>query len=349
MKKILVVTLLMLLGFTGVYAAGTASGTTITNSVTLNYNVALIPQTAINATDGTGFVVDNKVNFTTANNDGAQIVVSPGDADKLTTWTLANTGNAAQYFTLAATNLTGGESIYGHADTADTGTLSIEYSTDSGGSWIPYTGAFQIAVDTSVLVRVAADIPLSVVNGDVMNIQLEATATDSGGTPLVATSGPDNIGTVDIVLAEGVPDPVQGNTQYDGKFSVWGGYIVQSATMAVTKSSIVISDPVNSTTNPKRIPGATIRYCFTVDNTGLLDATSVVLTEDFTTTNKDKLTYVKSGKVIQSISTACDCAAITDTSGTFVTPTVTINIGTLTGSLVPATSRGCAYIEATIN
>lgn len=117
----------------------------------------------------------------------------------------------------------------------------------------------------------------------------------------------------------------------------------------ISKSSIVITDPVNSTTNPKRIPGSTIRYCFTVDNIGLEGATNVILTEDFTTNNKDKLTYVKSGKVIQNISTACDCAAITDTGGNFSTPTITIDIGTLTGSATPSTSRGCAYIEATID
>ena len=116
----------------------------------------------------------------------------------------------------------------------------------------------------------------------------------------------------------------------------------------ITKTSIVTSDPVNGTTNPKRIPGATIRYCFTVDNISLEDATSVELTEDFTTTNKDKLTYVNSGKVIQNVSTSCDCAAISDTSGSFSSPTVTISIGTLNGADT-STSRGCAYIEATID
>jgi len=117
----------------------------------------------------------------------------------------------------------------------------------------------------------------------------------------------------------------------------------------IAKTSIVISDPVNSTTNPKRIPGATVRYCFQVDNTGLVSATNVVLTEDFTTNNKDKLTYVKSGYVVQDISTSCNCASISNTSGSFSTPTVTINIGTLAGSTSPSTSRGCAYIEATID
>lgn len=348
MKKILVIASMMLLGFSGAYAAGTASGTTVTNSVALDYKVATIPQTTINATDGTGFVVDTKIDFTVTNDDTDQITVSPGATAQVTQWTLTNTSNTATYFTLASSNLASGKTVYSNADSADTGTQTITYSTD-GTNYNAYTGAIQIAVDTLIYVRVSSDIPLTVVNGDVMNIQLLATATDSGGTALTATIGADTIGSVDIVLADGAGDSSYDGTTYNGIYQVWGGYIVQSATVAVTKSSIVISDPVNSTTNPKRIPGATIRYCFTVDNTGLLSATDVVLTENFTTTNKDKLTYVNSGRVIQNINTACDCAAISDTSGGFSTPTVTINIGTLTGSLVPATSRGCAYIEATIN
>ena len=45
---------------------------------------------------------------------------------------------------------------------------------------------------------------------------------------------------------------------------VWDPY----PAMSIDKSSIVTEDPVNGTTNPKRIPASTIRYCFTVDNTG---------------------------------------------------------------------------------
>ncbi|MHA7818783.1 MAG: proprotein convertase P-domain-containing protein [Erythrobacter sp.] len=39
-------------------------------------------------------------------------------------------------------------------------------------------------------------------------------------------------------------------------------------TLSVSKVSSVISDPVNGTTNPKAIPGATIEYLITVTNTG---------------------------------------------------------------------------------
>ncbi|MBS0482384.1 MAG: DUF4347 domain-containing protein [Proteobacteria bacterium] len=46
--------------------------------------------------------------------------------------------------------------------------------------------------------------------------------------------------------------------------------------ITVQKTSSVVSDPVNGTTNPKLIPGATIRYCILVTNPGTVPATSIV-------------------------------------------------------------------------
>ena len=45
--------------------------------------------------------------------------------------------------------------------------------------------------------------------------------------------------------------------------------------------SQVISDPVNGTTNPKAIPGATVQYCITVANAaGAATATDVDVVDD---------------------------------------------------------------------
>ncbi|MBD3746454.1 MAG: hypothetical protein IE932_09615 [Sphingopyxis terrae] len=41
-----------------------------------------------------------------------------------------------------------------------------------------------------------------------------------------------------------------------------------NATLAIAKSSTLVSDPVNGTTNPKAIPGAIVRYSLTVQNSG---------------------------------------------------------------------------------
>jgi len=51
------------------------------------------------------------------------------------------------------------------------------------------------------------------------------------------------------------------------------------ALLEITKTSSVISDPVNGTTNPKLIPGAVVEYAITVRNVGAgtVDASSIVL------------------------------------------------------------------------
>ena len=60
--------------------------------------------------------------------------------------------------------------------------------------------------------------------------------------------------------------------------------------MQVTKSSCVISDPVNTTTHPKRIPSATIRYAIEVTNTGVGAADNAIVTDDIDTAHFDENT-----------------------------------------------------------
>jgi uncharacterized repeat protein (TIGR01451 family) len=52
-------------------------------------------------------------------------------------------------------------------------------------------------------------------------------------------------------------------------------------TIMVTKLSAVLSDPINDSTNPKRIPGSVIEYSITLTNTGdgSPDANTVIVTD----------------------------------------------------------------------
>lgn len=54
-----------------------------------------------------------------------------------------------------------------------------------------------------------------------------------------------------------------------------------TATLVVTKTSTLISDPVNGTVNPKHIPGAVVEYAISVTNAGnrAVDASSIVLAD----------------------------------------------------------------------
>ncbi len=54
---------------------------------------------------------------------------------------------------------------------------------------------------------------------------------------------------------------------------------VQTALISIAKTNSVISDPVNGVTNPKAIPGATVRYCLLVSNGGPASAGAIIVTD----------------------------------------------------------------------
>ena len=56
-------------------------------------------------------------------------------------------------------------------------------------------------------------------------------------------------------------------------------FVIDIPDLYISKSSCIIKDPINYTTNPKRIPGATIRYAIEVNNTGSAKADNVVVSD----------------------------------------------------------------------
>ncbi len=66
------------------YAAGTSAGTTVTNSVTLDYKVGGVDQNQVTASDT--FTVDRKVNLTVVETGNLATSVSPGQVAAVTTF-----------------------------------------------------------------------------------------------------------------------------------------------------------------------------------------------------------------------------------------------------------------------
>jgi hypothetical protein len=71
----------------------------------------------------------------------------------------------------------------------------------------------------------------------------------------------------------------------DGRHSDDDGYLVASAQLSITKSSTVISDPVNGGVNPKAIPLAIVEYTITISNDpgAGASATSISVSDDLST------------------------------------------------------------------
>jgi uncharacterized repeat protein (TIGR01451 family) len=114
-------------------------------------------------------------------------------------------------------------------------------------------------------------------------------------------------------------------------------FSVQTAAVTLTKTSTILNDPVNGTSNPKAIPGATIQYCLLAANGGPLSATTIVLTDSMPSSVAYQTGTMKSGTSCAGATTPEDDDAIgaddTDTvgasfsSGTIITITSSIASG----------------------
>jgi uncharacterized repeat protein (TIGR01451 family) len=357
MKKILVIASMMLLGSSGAWALGTAAGTTVSNSASLTYSVAGATQPVVNTQTPDTFIVDKKIDFILTHEDAPKhVVTTPGATQVVRTFKLQNDGNKIQDFTFVATNLTGNEVYDGKTDNKDV--TNFEYSIDGGTTWSTAAPTVDnLAVDGDVTILVRADIPNTNVNGDVMNIQLEATAVQDGTTtPEVNTGsvngaldgGPDRKTTEDTVLGEGAGVTTTGNTQFDGKYSAWAGYIIEAPVLSLSKDSCVLTDNVTAdAANAKRIPGATIIYMLDIENTGATAASDINITDQLP--SGLEYTTVSNVKIETDKGAACTCANGTAANGTAgsnagATPDVKIN-----GITVSATNHTCVSFEVDIS
>jgi uncharacterized repeat protein (TIGR01451 family) len=328
------------------YASGTAAGSTITNTVTVNYQVGSVAQTASSASNS--FTVDRKVNLVVAEVGTTTTTVSPGQAAAVTTFTVTNTSNATLDFALAAAQQIGGAGAHSNTDTFDVTNVKIYVDTNANGTYDSGTDTLvtyldELAADASKTVFVVSDIPLSLTTGSVAAVTLTATGREGGaaasqGIALTETSGA-NTASMDTVFADtaGATDAAR-----DAAFSAKDDYTILTAALTITKLSTVISDPINGTTNPKAIPGATIEYCITVANaTGSATATSVAISDPLPSTVAYNSTY---GIFLNGTVTSGVCNADGSAGGSFASGTVS---GTL--SSVAATETKTLRFRATIN
>lgn len=262
------------------FADGTQAGTVITNEVTLTYKVGGVDQTAIEASDS--FTVDRKVNLTVAEDGTATTSVSPGQQGAVTSFIVTNTSNAPLDFALAASQA---GAAHGGTDSFDVTNLRIYVDSnddgafDAGDQQMSYLD--EVAADESRRVFVLADVPIGQTTGDIAGVRLTATAAEAAGAgslgaTVTETSGANTSG-VDTVFADTDAD---GNVARDGAHFALDDFSVLAAALALTKSSRVISDPLNGTSGPKMIPGAVVEYCIAVANAaGSATATNVAVSD----------------------------------------------------------------------
>ena len=276
-----------LVATTAAHAAGTASGSTISNTATVNYSVGGTAQPSVSNVP-TVFTVDRKVVFRV--DEAAPIAtttVAPGQLAAVTTFTVSNTSNATMDFGLSIpAQQAGGAGAHSNTDNFDVTAPALFADTNLNGVYDAGTDLAisfldEVLADTSRTVFIVANIPAGRITGDVAAVSLLAQARDGGvattqGAIAAATAGANTAG-VDTVLADTAYDAL--NTASDGLGTAKDDYTVSAATLVVTKTVRVISDPINIPANAKMIPGAVVEYCIIVTNTGAATATPTTITD----------------------------------------------------------------------
>ena len=269
------------------FATGTPSATTITNSATVNYSVASVPQTAITSAAAT-FVVDNKVNLAITRFGTATTPVAPGQLAQTVVFRVDNLGNTSQGYNFTVVNDTSGDTMNMSGEI-----VRVSSQPCTAGSTTPPAAGYSAATDTLPYINslaqdqcrwvyIVADAQTGITNGQIANMTITAITAVANvtGAPTNQAATPagtaDDKDVVQVVFADTVGK--------DGREIATGTYVVSTATLAVVKASRVVSDPINLTSFPKAIPGATIEYSITLTNSGGANATGVVVQDDLTPT-----------------------------------------------------------------
>ncbi len=295
-------------------AAGTAVGTQIQNTALVNYDVAGTPLSLQSNT--TTITVAERINVTVTLQN-AQALVSPGDTAQALLFSVTNTGNGNETFTLSMDSVISGDDF----DPVPA-VPSIYFDTDGSGDFNAGDAAYTpglndpvLAADESVSVFLVNDIPAGVANGDTGLSELTATSVTGNGAP----------GTVYANQGDGGVNAMLGST--GGIASITGEYLVSDVLVNVTKAQVV-NDPFGGN---EPVPGATLTYTITVSVASAGTATASTVQDAIPALT----TYVPNSIQLNGapISDATDGdAGEYDASGT---PTVVVRLGDLTQAMGP--------------
>lgn len=250
--KRLLACLVLACASTAVQAAGTAAGTTISNTATVSYTRDGSPVTADSNTDTVRVAEILDVVVTRVS---PVVTVDAGATREELVFTVTNTGNGDEAFQLLADSA----GITGDDFDPNLSSPALYFDTDGSGdlsagdvAYVPGSNDPLLAADASVRVLVVNDIPAGTADGALGRSQLTARARTGTGPAGTSFAGEGDAGV----------DAVAGTTEADGV--EYGEYEVQTLRMAVVKSQTV-TDPFGGT---QPVPGARIRYRIEVTVSG---------------------------------------------------------------------------------
>lgn len=302
------------LSFEAQAQAMTPAGTAIQNTAEVTYTVGT---TTLTETSNTTTVTVLELLDVAVTVNSSTRIVTPGATQEELVFTVTNTGNGTETFSLAAASALAGDQF----DPLPSATF-IYFDNDSSGDLnagdTPYAGGADDPVLThtgagsSVQVIVVNDIPSGLVSGDRGRSQLIASARTGTGAAGDVIGG----------QGDGGIDAVVGTTGADAE--AFGEYLIEALQLSAVKSQ-VIADPFGKSLP---VPGATITYRVVITPSGTGTANAV----SFADAIPQHTTYVpgslRLNTVVQNDSGGADAGEYTTTPA----PRVTVDLGTLTGA-----------------
>lgn len=221
------------------HAAGTSSGTFISNTVLLQCNIC----GGGISSNTPSFVVDNKVNVTVTEISGAATAVSASQNAAVTSFTVTNNGNTVQDYSLVTTNIGSGATLFAGTDNFDaTACIARVESGAIAGYDVADTGTFidELAADASKIVYVVCNIPIGLAMNDQAIVSLTVTTLQGGvaaaqGAATTQTAGADTAG-IDTVFADAAGND---DATLDGKHSARDAYRVNLNSIAYSTTTFV--------------------------------------------------------------------------------------------------------------
>ena len=244
-------------------AAGTAVGTVIENTATVDFVRGGVAESAMSNT--ITLVVAERLDVVVTPQSG-QLVVAAAALDQALLFTITNTGNGSEVFQVAILSVVAGDDFDPIPALPD----SIFFDTDGSGDFntgdVAYTPGVNdplLSPDASVDVFLLNDIPAALINGNIGRSELTAVAATGSGNP----------GDVYAGLGDGGTDAVVGTT--GAAATQFGEYVVQDIAIDVIKTQVVL-DPSGGS---EAIVGATITYTVTIEITSAGTATASTISD----------------------------------------------------------------------
>ena len=299
------------------HALGTAAGTSIANTATVDYTLGSDP-TAHTSAASDAFTVVEIIDVAVTWQDGANVPVATPQANAALTFQVSNTGNGPEDFLLSADHNIAGDDFNPVPSAPATlwlesnGTIGLQTTGSAADTPLVMGASTALNGDASAIVYVLSDIPGTLIDSNTGHVQFSADAVTTGAAGAAAGT--------ELPGAGVGGNAIVGSTNADS--IAMGCYEVSAPQVSLTKSIVQMLDPSGGS---QPYTSAQVTYRIQVDVTGNGMAEALVITDAVPVNT----TFVAGSITLDGISQTDAVDPPTDNADFSITTvdTVTVDLG----------------------